>query len=133
MNLSEKAAYLKGLADGLGLGDATKEEKILRAVVDLLADVSSKVEDLDGEVENICVELDEIEDDLYELDEEADEEEDEAPEVQTQYELTCPKCGTVTVVDEDTLMSQEIVCGHCGAPFDIEFGESDEETEGDEE
>ena len=70
---------------------------------------------------------------LYELDEEADEEEDEAPEVQTQYELTCPKCGTVTVVDEDTLMSQEIVCGHCGAPFDIEFGESDEETDGDEE
>lgn len=127
MNLSEKAAYLKGLADGLGLGDATKEEKVLRAVVDLLADVSSKVEDLDGEVENICVELDEIEDDLYELDEEADEEEDEAPEVQTQYELTCPKCGAVTVVDEEALMSEEIHCQNCGAAFDIEFGVCDPE------
>lgn len=131
MNLAEKAAYLKGLADGLGLGEATKEEKVLRAVVDLLADVSSKVEDLDGEVDNICEELDMIESDVYDMEEDEDDEtaeEDEEPEQQTQYELTCPKCGTVTVVDEDTLMSQEIVCAHCGAPFEIEFGESDEDA-----
>lgn len=137
MNLAEKAAYLKGLADGLGLGEATKEEKVLRAVVDLLAEVSGKVEDLDGEVDNICEELDMIESDVYEMEEEDEEaDEDEEPEQQTQYELTCPKCGTVTVVDEDTLMSQEIVCAHCGAPFEIEFGESDEdeaaETDGSE-
>ncbi|MCI2046612.1 MAG: zinc-ribbon domain-containing protein [Faecalibacterium sp.] len=130
MNLSEKAAYLKGLADGLGLKDDTSEQKILRGAVDLLAAISEKLEDLDGEVGNICGELDTIEDDLYETDDEGGDEEDDEPEEQegkAQYELTCPKCGAVTVVDEDTLMSQEIVCSKCGAPFDIEFGENDED------
>ena len=36
--------------------------------------------------------------------------------------LTCPKCGAVTVVDEEALMSEEIHCQNCGAAFDIEFG-----------
>jgi predicted RNA-binding Zn-ribbon protein involved in translation (DUF1610 family) len=129
MKLSEKAAYLKGLADGLGLSDDSKQDRILRAAVDLLAEVSSKLEDLDDEVGNICGELDTIEDDLYEDDGEDEDEDESASDDENgseQYELTCPKCGAVTVVDADTLMSQEIVCSKCGAPFDIEFGEDDD-------
>ncbi len=132
MKLSEKAAYLKGLADGLGLADETKQDRILRGAIDLLSEMSAKLEDLDDEVGNICGELDEIEDDLYEDDGEDDDgetlQEGDAGE-SAQYELTCPKCGAVTVVDEDTLMSQEIVCAKCGAPFDIDFGEDDEDGE----
>jgi uncharacterized protein YbaR (Trm112 family) len=133
MKLSEKAAYLKGLADGLGLKDETSQDKILRGVIDLLSEMSEKVEDLDDEVGNICGELDTIEGDLYEdassddSDEEDADDADDDKDSKVQYELTCPKCGSVTVVDEDTLMSQEIVCSHCGAPFDIEFGENDDE------
>ncbi len=132
MKLSEKAAYLKGLADGLGLADETKQDRILRGTIDLLSEMSEKLEDLDDEVGNICGELDEIEGDIYEADDDADDEDDEqdgdAGE-SAQYELTCPKCGAVTVVDEDTLLSQEIVCSKCGAPFDIEFGDEDEGDE----
>ena len=132
MKLSEKAAYLKGLADGLGLADETKQDRILRGTIDLLSEMSEKLEDLDDEVGNICGELDEIEGDIYEADDDADDEDDEqdgdAGE-SAQYELTFPKCGAVTVVDEDTLLSQEIVCSKCGAPFDIEFGDEDEGDE----
>ena len=132
MKLSEKAAYLKGLADGLGLADETKQDRILRGTIDLLSEMSEKLEDLDDEAGNICGELDEIEGDIYEADDDADDEDDEqdgdAGE-SAQYELTCPKCGAVTVVDEDTLLSQEIVCSKCGAPFDIEFGDEDEGDE----
>ncbi len=131
MTLSEKAAYLSGLADGLGLKDETSEQKVLRGAVDLLVAISEKLEQLDGETEKICGELDAIEDDLYYETEDDEEEEpvDDTTGAPAQYELTCPKCGAVTVVDEDTLMSQEIVCSKCGAPFDIEFGESDEDEE----
>ena len=132
MKLSEKAAYLKGLADGLGLADETKQDRILRGTIGLLSEMSEKLEGLDDEVGNICGELDEIEGDIYEADDDADDEDDEqdgdAGE-SAQYELTCPKCGAVTVVDEDTLLSQEIVCSKCGAPFDIEFGDEDEGDE----
>lgn len=128
MKLSEKAAYLKGLADGLGLADETKQDRILRGAIDLLSEMSAKLDDLDDEVGNICGELDEIEGDIYE-DEDAEEEDADAGDDASagqQYELTCPKCGAVTVVDEDTLMSQEIVCSKCGAPFDIDFGDEED-------
>ena len=39
MNVSEKAAYIKGLVDGLELDGTTKEGKVLAAIIDLLGDI----------------------------------------------------------------------------------------------
>ena len=36
MTVSEKVAYLKGLADGLGVKDSTNEGKLMLAVIDVL-------------------------------------------------------------------------------------------------
>ena len=36
MTVSEKVAYLKGLADGLGIKDSTNEGKLMLAVIDVL-------------------------------------------------------------------------------------------------
>ena len=49
--------------------------------------------------------------------------------------MTCPNCGAVSTVDEDTLLdqSQELVCPNCGAAFDIELesaGETPEDGDG---
>ena len=35
----------------------------------------------------------------------------------------------MTAVDEDTLLSQELVCPNCGAAFDIELAPEDGEEE----
>ena len=43
MTLSEKAAYLKGLMDGLKLDTEKDENKVLAAVVDMLSDVAETV------------------------------------------------------------------------------------------
>ncbi len=43
LDLESRAAYLKGLASGLGLGSASEEGRILVEVVDLLADVVREV------------------------------------------------------------------------------------------
>ena len=84
------------------------------------------------------LEMERVEDYLVEVfevatDEEEDEDGDE--EGEAEYELTCPKCGAVTVVDEATLLDEnsEISCQNCGAAFDIEFGTEEEEPQEEEE
>ncbi len=51
MTLSEKAAYLKGLMDGLKLDTEKDENKVLAAVVDMLSDVAETVSDLEDVVD----------------------------------------------------------------------------------
>ena len=45
MTTSEKVAYLKGLAEGLGVDKETKEGRILDAILDILEDVAHDIED----------------------------------------------------------------------------------------
>ena len=43
MDICEKVAYIKGLAEGLELDASTKEGKILEAVIDLLGDITEEI------------------------------------------------------------------------------------------
>ena len=64
-------------------------------------------------------------------DEDEDDEED-AEDDSTMYEVTCPNCGQISTLDEETLMDPEgdLVCPHCGATFDIELeGTEDDSAE----
>ena len=140
MGITEKCAYIKGLMEGLELDTTSKEGKVLAAIVDLLEEVCDEVKSLDDNMDQIYDELDAMDEDMDDLeaavygdDEEEDEEGDE--EGEAEYELTCPKYGAVTVVDEATLLDEtsEISCQNCGAAFDIEFGAEEEETPEEEE
>ena len=82
MTISEKAAYLKGLMDGLKLDTEAAEGKMISAIVDLLGDMSKKVTDIEDTTIAISDELDEIEEDLdaiedFILDEDDDDYEDD--------------------------------------------------------
>ena len=144
MTLSEKSAYLKGLMDGLNLSKETPEGKMISGIVDLLQDMTSSIGDLEENAIAVSDELDEIEDDLDAIEEflmdEDDEDEDEDDVVdfsdddgedfdydeETTYEVTCPKCGEVIEVDEETLLNESIDCPKCGEPLEFEFDEDDE-------
>ena len=144
MTLSEKSAYLKGLMDGLKLSKETPEGKMISGIVDLLQDMTSSISDLEENAIAVSDELDEIEDDLDAIEEflmdEDDEDEDEDDVVDfsdddgedfdydedTTYEVTCPKCGEVIEVDEETLLNESIDCPKCGEPLEFEFDEDDE-------
>ena len=81
MTISEKAAYLKGLMDGMNLDTTTNEGKMISAIVDLLGDVTHRLADVEETTIAISDELDEIEEDLdaiedYILDEDFDDFED---------------------------------------------------------
>jgi len=154
MTISEKAAYLKGLMDGLKLDTEKPEGQMISAIVDLLGDVTRRLGDVEETTINICDELDEIEEDLdaiedYILDEEDDEDEDWdedyeddedwdededleegfefGDEESTIYEVKCI-CGEVIDFDEETLEQGSIICPNCGET--LEF--SVEEDEGEE-
>ena len=82
MTISEKAAYLKGLMDGLQLDTEKAEGKMISAIVELLGDVSKKITDIEDTTIAISDELDEIEEDLdaiedYILDDEDEDYEDD--------------------------------------------------------
>jgi len=153
MTISEKAAYLKGLMDGLELDAEKAEGKMIAAIVDLLGDVTKKLTDVEDTTIAISDELDEIEEDLdaiedYILDVEEDlddyeDEEDEddygfddeedyeegfdfGDEDSIIYEVKCV-CGNVINFDEETLEEGSIVCDNCGEL--LEFSLEEEETE----
>ena len=82
MNTSEKVAYVKGLAEGLGYDDTSKEGKILAAILDILEDVAHDIEDLEENAWDLGEAIDQVSDDLAEIedivyDEDYDDEDDE--------------------------------------------------------
>ena len=153
MNITEKAAYLKGLMDGLNLDTEKAEGKMLAAIVDLLGDVSKKLTDVENTTIAISDELDEIEEDLDAIedfimddeDEDYDDYEDDfedydddddfedegfdfGDEDSTIYEVKCA-CGNVIAFDEETLEEGSIVCDSCGELLEFTFDDEDEDEE----
>ena len=153
MTISEKAAYLKGLMDGLKLSTETDEGKMIAAIVDLLGDITKRLKDVEETTIAISDELDEIEEDLdaiedFIMDDEDDyDEEDEDEEYEedewdededyeegfdfgdedtTIYEVVCA-CGNVINFDEETLEEGSIVCPDCGEILEFSFDDEDEE------
>ena len=141
MTISEKAAYLKGLMDGLNLDTEKAEGKMIAAIVELLGDVTKRLTDVEETTIAISDELDEIEDDLdaiedFIMDEDEDydddfedEDEDDCDECDCDcdeviYEVEC-SCGNVIEFDEATLDQGSIVCDKCGET--LEFSFEDEE------
>ena len=83
MTNSERAAYIRGLMEGLDLDPNAKETKLFNAIVDLLDDLCLSVEEMEdaydelsGQVDEIDEDLGELEEDYYDLDD-FDDEEDE--------------------------------------------------------
>ena len=77
MEISEKVAYLKGLAEGLALDTESKEGKLIAAIIDVLDDMSGKFEDLEDELCDVEDGLDAVSDDLSDVEEALYEMDDE--------------------------------------------------------
>ena len=133
MDLPKKAAYLKGLMEGLKIDTETPEGKLLAAIVDLLNDTADTVEDLADCIDAMSDELDAIEEDMeeiedYILDEEEYDEDEDDYEDEAIYEVKCPTCGEVIDLDEEMLEKGSVICPQCGES--LEFDDEGEEPEG---
>ena len=136
MDLNAKAAYIRGLMTGMEFDPASKNGKVIAAMMDLLEEMAASVTEHDNALDQVYDELETLDQDLDDVvadlygEEDEDEESDDEEDGEELYEVTCPNCGAVSTVDEETLLDQqsELVCPNCGAAFDIELEGTEEET-----
>ena len=136
MTISEKVAYLKGLADGLDLQEKpSKEGKLIAKIIDILEDVGFAVEDLEVEVEALTDEVESVAEDLSDVEtmvfEDWEDEDDEdacgggcccsSLDDDDFFEIECPSCGEDIVIDESILDIGEVTCPNCGDKFSMDL------------
>jgi len=143
MTVSEKVAYLKGLAEGLGLDKETKEGKLISVIIDTLEDMALEIEELNEYTLDLGQEIDALSENLADVEEavfgsdEDDEDEDDDGECdddncccgdgECAYEVTCPSCGEDIVVEESDLEKGTITCPKCNDKLEFTFEDDDEE------
>ncbi len=135
MTISEKVAYLKGLAEGLDLDtNQSKEGKLISVMIGILEEVALSIEDLEDTSAELGEELDAISDDLSDVEEllygDEDDEDDEDWDDDF-FEVECPTCGAEIDIDEDVLEAGEVVCPSCGDKFAIDLSDEEDEDEDD--
>ena len=148
MELSNKAAYLQGLVDGLGVDESTKEGKIIKAMSALLAEMAEALEGVDedlsrayDQINDLSDELEDLEADLYEDEDDDEDDEDDEEDADDAndddiasepfYEVACPNCGETVYVSEDDLDAGEANCAHCGVTFEVALEGDEEEPDED--
>ncbi len=109
MNITEKSAYLKGLAEGIALDPQKPETKIIEALLDLVSEMAQKITELEHDVEVLNDYADELDEDLGFV-EELLYEDDE--------------CDCDDEYDEDDC---DFDCGHCDHADDCLSGDGEEE------
>ena len=154
MSITEKASYLKGLAEGLDYDKTTKEGKIIAALIDLvddmakeldeakadIADLQTDIDSLNEYAEELDDDLEDVEDFLDELCDEADELEDDEDDFECDgdcencdnedckdenyMEIVCPSC-VETICFDSELDPESIVCPACGEKIGCIVDEDD--------
>ena len=135
MTISEKVAYLKGLAEGLDLDTTkSKEGKLISVMIGILEELAMSVEDLEENALNLGEEIDVLSDDLSDVEEVVfDEEDDDLEDYDDDwFEVECPTCGTDIVVDDEALAEGEVECPSCGTRYAMELTDEDEREEAEE-
>ena len=152
MTLFEKAAYLRGLADGVDFDKTTPEGKILAALLDLVSDIADEVEAINEDILDLQDYVEEVDEDLADvedfLDEECDGDCDNCDcdgdcddcefgdcdcdcgcdcDEDDFYEAECPACGEIVCFD-GSIDPEEIACPACGEKFECIIAEEDLEA-----
>ena len=134
MTLTEKVAYLKGLAEGLDLDKDSKEAKLFEAIFDILEDMALTVTDIDEDlsacedmVDAIDADLEDLEDYIFDDDDCDCCDDDCCCDDDELYEVECPLCGEEILLDEEMLDEEVIECPGCGEKLelDIDFDDCD--------
>ena len=127
MGISEKVAYLKGLAEGMKLDESTNEGKLLMAIIGVLDDMAEEFADVEDEIVDLEDGLDAVSDDLNDLEEflyeESADEDDEEDDDDELFVTTCPECEEEVVFDESVLEDGEVICPNCGAKLEFDLSD----------
>jgi len=156
MSIKEKVAYLRGLAEGVGLDSDVKAEKLVSVIIETLEEMAEEVDALGQNSLDIGDELDAISDDLADVEEflfgdedddydglEFDEFDDDDFEDDDDdgcgcsfcgggaltYEVACPACGAEIELDESDLVLESISCPQCNEVLEFDFDDDFDEED----
>ena len=131
MTISEKVAYLKGLAEGLNLDtEKSKEGKLISVMIGIMEELAMTVEDLEENALNLGEEIDVLSDDLADVEEVVFEEDEDGEDYDDDwFEVECPTCGADILVDDDALVEGEVECPSCGTRYAMELTDDQEGEE----
>ena len=121
MTISEKVAYLKGLAEGLDLDvEKSKEGKLISVMIGILEEMAMSIEDLEENDLDLGEEIDVLSDDLADVEEIVfgdDIDEDDY------FEVECPNCEEPLVIDDEVLAEGIIQCPNCEEKFSLDLSD----------
>ena len=131
MKLNEKAAYVKGLADGLNLDKNKAEGKLILALIELVDEMAAAIGEIDEDLNYLNDYIEEIDEDLGNVEEYLLDEDDDCDcdccdddcdcccddEDEEYYEVECPACGRVVCFDVD-MDPENLVCPACNEKFE---------------
>ena len=123
-DISERVSYLQGLSEGLNINDGSAQGKIISGILDVLAEMTTKMKMLTDNVADVQEYMDSMDEDLSDLQEAFWDQDDDYVEVE------CPECGEnlffeSDVLDEDDVI--EIICPRCNEVVFINDGSFDYE------
>ena len=145
MTLTERSAYIKGLAEGLGMDESSKEGKLIRALIDLTAEMAEVIAEQAEDIEMLNDYIEEIDEDLGAVEEYLYDDEDEyddfdecdgdcsccdadcelaGEEDEDFFEVECPSCGEIICFD-GSIDPEELACPACGEKFECLVPEED--------
>lgn len=117
MTVSEKVAYIKGLAENAGLCDNDAKDKVLKAIIEVLEDIADSIGEINEQLDAVDEDLATLEEDFYDDDEcDFDDDDDDFC-----YEVECPKCNDVIYLDDEMIDEGGIVCPNCGQELEFDF------------
>lgn len=144
MTITEKAAYIKGMLEGMELDSSKKETKIINALVDIVDELALSLADAEDDIAAVQDSLDEMaehidavdadladveeivydemDDDDFDFCEECGgcgDDDDDEWEDDGLYEIECPECGEIFTFDESAFDDDApLTCPKCGFVID---------------
>ena len=139
MSIAKRVNYLKGLAEGLGLGRNTKEEKVIHMLIEILDDFAAELEEVHEDIDKLDEDMGELVAAVEDLEEAVEDLEDAVEEIEetvasdddapsyankpTLYSVKCPGCTNEITIDDDILNLGKIDCPSCGEALELDLDE----------
>ena len=143
--LTDRVAFLRGLAEGMQLDESKPESKLILKMLDVMDemakdndDLHKALDELNEYMESIDEDLSDMEEDIYgdasDRDDKGDGEDgdngDEDDEDERTVEYACPYCGEVMVFDVERFdFDEDYLCPNCHKPLFPEDNEGEDSSD----
>lgn len=123
-DITERVAYLRGLAEGLDASEVGPAGPVLNGILDVLGELAHTLAAVETEQEDLADYVVDLDEGLTDLEDALEEEGgpdaprgDGSPANVVWWTFTCPTCGARIDVSDDVFDDDEhveLVCPHCG-------------------